>query len=111
MNSFSKWLELQYINWMAQSGARKTLTEFSKWIGISQPLINRYMSGQVIPSEENVHKIAVTLGPEVYDLLGLARPDPRLKEIVSRWHELSDEKQIAFLKEFQKVLTKNETEK
>lgn len=105
MNSFSKWLELQYINWMAQSGTRKTLTEFSKWLGISQPLINRYMSGQVIPSEENVHKIAAHLGPEVYDLLGLARPDENIQRITHLWDKLSDKQKKYVLEQVEKYAT------
>lgn len=110
--NFSDWLERKYIEWMAQTGKRKTLTAFAAYLGLSQPLVNQYLSGKVsTPSDESIQKIATQLGPEVYDVLGLARPDPRLKEIISRWHELSEEKQIAFLKEFQKVLPKNEKEK
>ncbi|HNB52073.1 MAG TPA: helix-turn-helix transcriptional regulator [Anaerolineales bacterium] len=86
--SFHYWLEQKFIEWMATEKQRKTLTAFANHIGVSQPLMTRYMSGQVLPTEENILKIAARLGPEVYDVLGLARPDPLLQYITARWHKL-----------------------
>lgn len=42
------------------------------------------------PSDESLRKIADKLGPEIYDLLGVARPDPRDKTLVEKFHRLND---------------------
>lgn len=91
--TFPNWLEQKYIEWMATEKRRRTLTAFAEWLDVSQPLISRYMAGQVMPNEENVHKIAARLGPEVYDLLGLARPDPLIQYITRNWDKLPPEEQ------------------
>jgi plasmid maintenance system antidote protein VapI len=87
----AKWMEGKFIQWMAQTGERHTVTEFAEWLGIARPVVSRYLSGDRVPTGNNVDKIADRLGPEIYDLLGLQRPDPLLQEIQANWDILTDE--------------------
>ncbi len=43
------------------------------------------------PGPASLPRIAAKLGPEIYDLLGLPRPDPDLQAVISNWGRLSDE--------------------
>lgn len=107
--TFSYWLEQQFIAWMAKEKQRKTISAFADHIGVSQSLMTRYLNGQMLPTGDNIHKIAARLGPEVYDLLGLIRPDPILRKIISRWDKLPLEYQQELSDQIDKYLAKNET--
>lgn len=91
LNEFGKWLERKYIAWLAADGQRRTITEFAEWLEIPRPLVSYYMKGTRKPSRKNTDLIAAHLGPEVYDLLGLQRPDPLLQDLQSHWDNLTDE--------------------
>lgn len=89
-NDFSQWLEMQFIEWMARDRKRKTVTAFAAWMGINPSLMTRYMNGQMRPTGEKVDKIAAKLGPEIYDVLGLARPDPREARLLDLFRGLDE---------------------
>ena len=89
--SVANWLESKYIEWLSDSGQRRTVSEFAEWLGISRSLLSRYLSGSRTPSRKNAEKIAARLGPEIYDLLGLQRPDPLLKRVQAHWNCLTKE--------------------
>lgn len=80
---FKDWLEQKFLIWQSEIGKRRTLTAFAHYLGLSQPLVTQYLSGKVkSPSDESLRKIAEKLGPDIYDLLGLARPDPLIQELI-----------------------------
>ncbi len=87
----ANWMENKFIDWIAQTGQRHTVTEFAEWLDIARPVVSRYLSGDRIPSGHNVDKIAYRLGPEIYDLLGLQRPDPLLQRVQSQWDLLTED--------------------
>lgn len=47
----------------------------------------------MLPTGENVHKLAARLGPEVYELLNMAPADPILRYITRNWDKLPPEEQ------------------
>lgn len=102
--TFASWLEKKYIEWMSQEGKRKTLSAFGEYLDISQSQLTRYMAGQINPSDENILKIATRLGPEVYFVLGLIRPDApaALKFIIRNWDKIPEEGQRKILEEVEK---------
>lgn len=90
--AFKGWLEQKYLEWMVQSGKRQTLTAFAEYLGLGQSLVNQYLNGKIsTPSEESVHKMAKQLGPEIYDVLGLVRPDPQTQELMTLLGQLAPE--------------------
>jgi hypothetical protein len=88
---FSSWLEQQYVQWQQQHGKRTKLIQFAKHLGISAPLLSHYMKGIRKPAGSTVHKLAQRLGPEIYDVLGLQRPDAQLVFISRNWSMLTEE--------------------
>ena len=90
---FNEWLEKNFVEWMAQAGKVRTQADFAEWLGIHKTQLNMYLTGNRTPTGENVDKLAAKLGPEIYDLLGLARPDPLLQYVTHNWHKLPEETQ------------------
>lgn len=95
MNSkseFANWLEVQFINWMRERGQVTTQREFAEYLGLDQVQLSHYINERrKKPDKVSLEKIASKLGPEIYDVLGLARPDPQLKQLTAVWHKLSEE--------------------
>lgn len=85
---FAEWIEGKFLFWMGETGKRRTVTEFAKYIGVSQSLMSQWLNGRYLPDLKNITKIAERLGPEVYDLLGLQRPDPDFQRLVKLFGEL-----------------------
>ena len=88
---FAAWLESKYISWIGEAGKRRTLTDFSKYLGVTQPMLSQWLNGRYVPNTHNISKIAARLGPEVYDLLGLQRPDPDIQWLVKLFGELDEQ--------------------
>ncbi len=62
------------------------------------------MNGDRLPGREWHPRIAKALGDEIYDILGLERPDPMLRAIEERWENLSP----ATKKRIQQILDEQE---
>jgi transcriptional regulator with XRE-family HTH domain len=71
---FWEWMNKQYIIWRGEE--RGTISEFAEYIGVRQSVMSKWMSRNgAAPSASSLAKIASKLGLEVYDVLGLPRPD------------------------------------
>jgi hypothetical protein len=69
------WLDKKFREWENARGRKSTITAFAKYLEIPSGLLNKYMNDRNKPEGKNVEKLASKLGNEIYDLLGLARPD------------------------------------
>lgn len=101
---FPAWLEQKYLTWQGARGKRATLAQFASHLGISPPLLSHYLNGVRKPSGDNVHKLAKRLGVEVYDILGLQIPDPKLRFISRNWGKLTPEQQQQLITTVEKML-------
>ncbi|MBX3002344.1 MAG: helix-turn-helix transcriptional regulator [Anaerolineales bacterium] len=101
---FPAWLEQKYIEWQSARGKRATLAQFADHLGLSAPLLSHYLNGIRKPTRENTRKLAQRLGPEVYDILGLQHPDPKLRFITRNWSQLTAEQQQQLLAAAEKLL-------
>lgn len=104
--SFDTWLEEQYLLWQQRQGKRTSLAQFAKYLGISAALLSHYMNGIRKPSEENVKKLADRLNPDIYDILGLQKPDSKLQFISRNWDRLSAQQQESLLEGMERYLEK-----
>jgi len=89
--TFPQFLELKFLDWQQKEGGRKTVKEFALYIGVSQSTVSMWWNGERNPEGENLRKIAGKLGFEVYDVLGLPRPDEDLAYISKHWEDVSPE--------------------
>ncbi|MBX3047723.1 MAG: helix-turn-helix transcriptional regulator [Anaerolineales bacterium] len=102
----STWLEEQYLLWQQAQGKRTTLAQFAKYLGISGPLLSHYMNGIRKPSEENMKKLAQHLSADIYDILGLQKPDAKLQFISRNWNRLSVQQQQSLIEGMERYLEK-----
>lgn len=87
----------KYLDWQKQSGRSQAQGKFAAYLGVSASSLSDWLNGAYAPSgAKNISALAEKLGPEVYDVLGLARPaaargdetDEKISEITQH---LSDE--------------------
>jgi len=106
--NFSKFLELKFLEWQQKEGGRKTVSEFAEHVGFSPSAVSLWWNGTRKPTRENIRKLAEVLGPEVYDALGLERPDPLLTYVAKSWDELKPEQARAIAEQVEKYVTEND---
>jgi transcriptional regulator with XRE-family HTH domain len=92
MPTFAEYLLSKLQEFEKQRGKRTSLDKFAEYIGVSRPLVSYWLKG-TIPGLENVQILANKFGPEVYDVLGLPRPNPFLQKINQVFDSLSAEHQ------------------
>lgn len=75
---FHEWMTQKYIDWRGQVvGHSGSVTEFARLFGVSQPLMSDWLKkGGIIPrSQKAISALVKVYGFEVYEVLGLPRPD------------------------------------
>ena len=94
---FSDYLTQKYLEWQTAEGKRKTIDEFAYYLGVSQATTSAWMNGTRNPNKDNAVGLSKVLGMEIYDVLGIPRPDPDLIFIQTNWGQL-DEKSRSHLR-------------
>lgn len=105
--TFPEFLEKKYLEWQVNVG-RKTIIEFAAYIGVSQPILSMWMNGKKRPGVDNIKLLAEIFGVEVYDSLGLPRPNPYLQRVNRVWEFLSEDDQKKIAEDAEKYEAKNE---
>ena len=90
---FSTLLERKFLEWQIEMGQRKSQAEFAILLGVSRSALTMWMNGTHLPDRESAGKLANFLGPEIYELLEMPRPNPYLQKINQVFERLSPEKQ------------------
>lgn len=104
--TFSQFLERKYLEWQQREGGRKTVKEFAAYIGVSQSTISMWWNEDRKPEGDNLRKLAEKLGIEVYDILGIPRPDSDLLYLQSIWQDLDPEKRRILREQGEKYAAK-----
>lgn len=72
-----------------------SLNSFASFLDFSPPIVNQWLNGSRLPTENNVErmipKLVEMLDLEVYDILGVPRPDTYYQQISEIWPNLSME--------------------
>ena len=71
----TEWFLQKFREWELKTSRKQTESAFAKYLGVKPPTLNRWTNGNATPQGENLRLLARKLGPEVYDILGLVRPD------------------------------------
>jgi transcriptional regulator with XRE-family HTH domain len=109
-NAFTEFLENSFVKWQSQMGKRKTIKEFSEYLGVSRPLLSMWMLGRQRPGPKNIELLANKLGPEVYDVLGFPRPNPDLQALMAAWNYIPSEKQHAMREQGEQYKIQNQND-
>jgi transcriptional regulator with XRE-family HTH domain len=94
-NELQGWLLRKFLQWQVDTGERNTLEQFSEYLNIGRSTLSKWMNGTSRPGSDTIGQVADKLGPEIYDILGVPRPDPDLLYIIKRWPAMSDEQRRA----------------
>jgi transcriptional regulator with XRE-family HTH domain len=104
---FSVLLERKFLEWQIEKG-RISQAEFARIIGVSRASLTMWMNGTHLPDLESAKKIANVLGPEIFEALGLPRPNPYLQKINQIFERLSAEQQQKLAEDAERYETHNE---
>ena len=108
MDTFPQWINRKFVEWQAAQGKRKTVEEFAIYLGISRPLLNMWMNGNKKPGRENINLLSEVFGNEIFDVLGLPRPNPYLQRVNRVWEFLPESIQQRIAEEAETYETTNE---
>lgn len=90
-------LKNYHIEESRRRGAIINQRELAEHFEIDPLTFNKYYNDERKPRGENVRLMAIKLGPQVYDILGLQRPDPLLKILIHRWDNLTDKQKESLI--------------
>ncbi len=107
-NPVGLWLDKQYIAWQARAGESKTWGEFAAYLGVARGTLDNWSRGSRRPEGANVTVLAEKLGPEIYDLLGLDRPDARKLIVNQVFEALSEEGKTKAVEELRKLAAREQ---
>lgn len=106
--TFPQFLENRFLTWQQKEGGRRTVKQFAEWLGFPQSTLSTWWTKDITPKDEEVlRKLAIKLGMEVYDVLGLPRPDPDLIYIQQNWPQLSPAERRALREQAEKYESEN----
>lgn len=107
--NFSQFLEMKFLEWQRQQGGRKTVKQFAEYLGVPQSTLSTWWTNARVPEGENIQKLALKLGIETYDALGLPRPDQDLHYINSIWEDLKPAARQAIREKAERYAAQNVT--
>jgi hypothetical protein len=81
--TYQEWLDQKYTEWERTQASRQTYYNFARFLDISHTDLTQWISGAARPAGEDLAKIAGKLGEEIYDLLGVAHPNPQFQRMVA----------------------------
>ena len=112
MSNFADWMTKNFLAWQSQQGKRKTIEDFAAYIGVSRPLLNQWMNGDIPrPGRENISRLADIFGPEIYDVLEIPRPNIHLQHLSKIWENIPPDKQQLIVEQAEQYEIKNERSK
>ena len=107
---FADFLLRQMQRWETAQGKRTTIQGFAHHLEISQPLMSIWLKGNTRPSDEKIELLAAKLGNEVYDALGMTRPDPDLQRLNQIWEHIPENVRRSIVKQGEQYVTGNKHE-
>ena len=81
MATAKDWLNQKFIDWEKAQGHRQSYYAFARYLEVSQSGLGQWMVGTGVPSGDDLLSIANKLGPEIYDVLGLPRPNAEVQRV------------------------------
>ena len=96
----SELLQKAFLKFEADSGRRRTLTDFADAIGVNPGAMGHWMKGKRLPGEPNIGKIArATNDNTIYLIMRTLPEDDEIAQIVASWGNLTPEQRRSVLNE------------
>jgi transcriptional regulator with XRE-family HTH domain len=107
--NFPQFLMQKFLEWQIAEGDKRSIKEFAKYLDVKDSALSHWMNEiRKKPDAQSLHKLSLKLGLEVYDVLGLPRPDADLAYISQHWDDVSPEFRVKFREQVEKLLAQNE---
>src|SRR5512133_2787248 len=81
MATVKDWLNQKFLEWEKSQGHKQSYYAFARYLEVSQSGLGQWMIGSASPSGDDLLNIANKLGPEIYDSLGLPRPNAEVQRL------------------------------
>jgi len=81
MAAAQDWLNQKFLEWEKTQGRKQSYYAFARYLEVSQSGLAQWMTGSGTPSGEDLLNIASKLGPEIYGVLGLPRPNAEMQRL------------------------------
>lgn len=91
MQTWAQFLLKKIAELEQQEGRRVSNKEFGAMLGYSPGTISLWLNGKNTPDAKSIPGLADKLGLEVYEVLGLASPEPELRYISRNWENLPED--------------------
>ncbi len=89
--AISEWFDQKYVQWRAQQKEKRAgIIDFANYLGVSRSTLNSWMLRGVKPEGDNLRLIGEKY-PDLYDLLGLVRPNPVIEKIMKTVTRIASE--------------------
>lgn len=111
MIKLPEYLTRKYLVWQTEEGERKTLEEFAIYLGVNRSLLSFWMNGARVPNDENIERLSIRFGDEIYDIMEKERPNPYLQRVNRVWEFLPEAMQQRIAEEAEKYETTNEVQR
>jgi transcriptional regulator with XRE-family HTH domain len=72
---FQKWLKGKFLNWQIELNDSKTQSQFASYLGVPPTSLSNWMTTGSKPRAEYIALLSSKLGPEIYEVLGMTRPN------------------------------------
>ena len=81
MATLKDWLNQKFNDWEKTQGRSQSYYSFARYLQVSQSGLSQWMTGGSAPGGEDLLNLASKLGPEIYDVLGLPRPNAEVQRM------------------------------
>lgn len=81
MATVKNWLNQKFAEWEKAQGQRQSYYAFARYLEVSQSGLAQWMTGNSVPGGDDLINIAGKLGPEIYEILGLPRPNAEMQRV------------------------------
>jgi hypothetical protein len=91
MATAKDWLNQKFGEWEKTQGGKQSYYAFSRYLEVSQSGLGQWMVGSATPGGYDLLNLANKLGPEIYDILGLPRPNGEVQRLTVSFTNLPAE--------------------
>jgi transcriptional regulator with XRE-family HTH domain len=117
LSRFTDLLERAFLEFRIRQTRQRlsvSLNSFASFLDFSPPIVNQWLNGTRLPSQGNVEriipKLVELLDLEVYDVLGLPRPDQDLQRISQVWPLIKKEYRQVLAEQAEKFAAEKESD-